>query len=72
MLVWKTNYTNPYKPLHSPLTAGNENFLQALQREKDLYDRFVKGRPQAIDTYSVEELEAMGTIGLYEDVKDED
>lgn len=66
MLEWKTNYTDPYKPNHKPMTFGNESYLDAIRRERELYDRFIKGRPQATDTYTVEQLEAMGMIGLYE------
>lgn len=66
MLEWKTNYTNPYKHNHMPMVMGNESYLDALRRERELYDRFIKGRPQATDTYTVEQLEAMGMIGLYE------
>lgn len=66
MLEWKTNFTNPYKALHTPIILSGESYLDALRRERELYDRLIKGRPQATDTYTVEQLEAMGMIGLYE------
>lgn len=66
MLEWKTNYANPYDPEHWPSPESGETHLQALRREREFYDRFIKGRPQATGTYTVEQLEAMGMIGLYE------
>lgn len=41
--------------------------LDPLKEHRDLWDRFIKGRPQATDTYTVEELETMGMSGLYKE-----
>lgn len=69
-LVWKTNYSNPYESHHMPMRYGiEETFSQALQRERRFYDSMIKGKPQATDSYTVEELEAMGMIGLYKEEK---
>lgn len=68
MLVWRTNFKNPYELLYTPSTLGDETYAEALNHARALYDRFIKGRPQATDAYTVEELESMGMIGLYEDI----
>jgi hypothetical protein len=49
---------------------GDQTYLQALQHDRDLYNRLIKGRPQATSTYTTEQLEEMGMVGLYEDVSE--
>lgn len=62
-----TNFVNPYRIDHSPMRLFGQPWKDALESEKRLYDSMIKGRPQATDAYSVEELEAMGMIGLYKE-----
>lgn len=64
-LVWKTNFGNPYKPNYSPMPFSGETIIQALCRERRIFDSMIKGRPKGSKTCTVEELEAMGMVGLY-------
>lgn len=64
-LVWKTNSSNPYDRMHVPLAAYGEISLDALQREREFWGRFVKGRPKETESCTVEQLEKKGMHGLY-------
>lgn len=64
-LVWVTNFANPFSPTYRAVTAYGEPQHDAIERDRQIWNSFIKGRPRATDTYSVEELEAMGMHGLY-------
>ncbi len=66
-LVWMTNFVNPYRIDHSPMCLFGQSWKDALESERRLYDSMTKGRPQATEVYTVEELEDMGMIGLYKE-----
>lgn len=65
---WVTNSPNPYEPGYLPVRLKHETMRDAVLRDRYLWDRTIKGRPQATDnTYTVEQLEEMGMYGLYEE-----
>lgn len=67
MLVWKTNFHNPYvNPERTRRESIDESsFDNALRNDKAFYGSMIKGPPKATDTYTVEQLEDMGMVGLY-------
>jgi hypothetical protein len=42
-----------------------ETHQQALERERKFRKRLIQGSPKATTTYTIEQLEDMGMIGLY-------
>lgn len=70
MLVWETNFHNPYvNPEWTLRGSIDETFEKALERDKALYDSMITGPPKATDTCTVEQLEDMGMVGLYREEK---
>ncbi len=65
---WLVNMHNPRLPDHWMTVAAyfHETPQEAIAREARYLEGKVIGEPKATDTYTVEQLTAMGTVGIYE------
>ena len=67
-LRWLTNIYDPYADdaMCYVATEIDENPIDAWRRHQNWLNTKIIGRPQATAVYSVERLEEMGMVGVYE------